>query len=159
PEDPLPDNQPEWETSSYVPAQAANEAAAGEARAPDYPPAPGYDAAPGYAAPDYEAAPGYAPSAQAPALEHPYHLTPAFDPTPAFDAEADAPLTSAPTSFHLRFTVVADDAYDTNIAARLFIRWFVVVAIAIALVFIAIAWLRGTLDLWTIGACVLLILG
>jgi len=84
---------------------------------------------------------------------HPYHLTPALDPEP------DAPLTSAPTSFHLRFNVNADDAYDTNLSARLFIRWFVVVAIAIAIAFILIAWLRGTLDVWTIGACVLLVLG
>jgi len=45
------------------------------------------------------------------------------------------------------------------VSARVFIQWFVVVAVVIAIAFIAIAWLRGTLDAWTIGACVLLVVG
>src|SRR5262249_29523464 len=52
-----------------------------------------------------------------------------------------------------------DDAYDTNVATRVFIRWFIAVAVALAIAFLALAWLLGTLNVWTIGACVLLVLG
>lgn len=135
----MPVNQPDWDTSAYDPSNAA---AAGDPQAA--PPPPAYDAMP-------QANPALAYDPPPTPGEHPYHLTPAFDPEP------NAGLVEQ--RFNLRFRVVADDAYDTNVSARLFIRWFVVVAISIAIVFIAIAWLRGTLDLWTIGACVLLVVG
>jgi hypothetical protein len=159
PEDPTPANDPDWDTSRYDPAPGYGGGVPDAGAQPSDPPPPDPGAAAGYPpqTPAYEPAPAYQPS-PAPAPDptpgaHPYHLTPAFDPEP------DPPLTSAPTSFQLRFNVSADDAYDTNLSARLFIRWFVVVAIVIALAFIGIAWLRGTLDVWTIGASVLLVVG
>lgn len=137
PEDPVPANQPEPDTSAYTPEPAPD--ASGFGAPPPPPPA---------AVPYSNPALNYDP-APAPGI-HPYHLTPAFDPEPEPVPEQ---------RFDLRFTVLADDAYDTNVAARVFIRWFVAVAISLAIVFLAIAWLIGTLNFWTIAACVLLVVG
>jgi hypothetical protein len=137
PEDPAPADQPDWDTSAYDPAQAVDAGSYGAMPPP--PPSAVPNSSPGLT---YDSAP--APGA------HPYHLTPAFDPEPEPVPEQ---------RFDLRFTVLADDAYDTNVATRVFIRWFIGVAAALAVVFLVIAWLLGTLNGWTIGACVLLVIG
>src|SRR4051812_41834692 len=121
PEDPQPANQPDWETSTYDPAQPGGApapdfgAAVGSGVAPPDAPSPGHGSTPGYPpAADYPYGAPSSPTQPAAAPgEHPYHLTPAFDlePEPADDRAAY--LTTNPQRFDLRFRVLADDAYDT----------------------------------------------
>src|SRR4051812_36635414 len=138
PEDPA--DAPDSDTSAYDPSIGPPPSASDYGAAPPPPP----PAAAPYTSPGLNYDPAPAPGA------HPYHLTPAFDPEPEPGPDEQ---------FILRFVVRADDAYDTNVTARVFIRWFVALAISLAIVFLAIAWLIGTLNIWTIAACVLLVVG
>ncbi len=130
-------------------------------------PAPGYGAAPDYGGdPGYGTPPSYAPPRYGPVPGYPADPSsrPRFDDSPTtgyvpVDGYGQPTRTTEPPVFDLQFAVEADDAYDANVSVQQFTRWFIVVAVLMAVGFLALAALRGTLDLWTVGAAVLLVVG
>jgi hypothetical protein len=80
-----------------------------------------------------------------------------YEAVPGYEGEPVE--TTAPPVFDLRFAVEADDAYDASPSVQQLIRWFIVVAVVIAVAFLLLALVRSTLDAWTIGAAVLLVVG